>query len=164
MAYQEVYNQGGKAMEENVLQRLARSSSDKVIAGVCGGLGEHTGVPAWTWRLMFVFAFICFGTGALLYILMWIFMPAAAASPAAGTEPRQASWLQQISRSERDKKIAGICGGLGEHSEVPSWTWRVIFTALAFCYCFGVLAYILLWIFMPRAGSLTPADRNAPMA
>ncbi len=139
-------------MEQNMLQRLARSSSDKVIAGVCGGLGEHTGVPAWTWRLLFVFAFICFGTGALLYILMWIFMP-----PASASGPAQAphnSWLSEFRRSEKDRRIAGICGGLGEHSDVPSWTWRVIFVTLAFFYCFGVLAYILLWIFVPRSADL----------
>lgn len=72
--------------------------------------------------------------------------------------------LQRLARSNSDKVIAGVCGGLGEHTGVPAWSWRVIFTALAFCYCFGVLAYILLWIFMPRAGSLTPADRTAPVA
>lgn len=135
-------------MEQNMLQRLARSSSDKVIAGVCGGLGEHTGVPAWTWRLIFTFAFICFGTGALLYILMWIFMPRDAALPAG--EVKQDNWLNKVSRSQKDRVIAGVCGGLGEHSDVPSWVWRVIFVALAFFYCFGFPAYILLWIFLPK--------------
>jgi phage shock protein C len=59
----------------NWLQNFTRSREDRWIGGVCGGLGEHTPVPSWTWRLMFTFfLFIC-GTGLLLYILLWIFAP-----------------------------------------------------------------------------------------
>ena len=146
-------NKGGLTMTENTLHRLAKSNSDRIIGGVCGGLGQHTSIPAWTWRLLFLFAFICFGTGALLYILMWIFMPAAAAA-APGEAPKN-TWLHTITRSETDRKLGGVCGGLGEHSDIPSWTWRVIFVTLAFFYCVGVPVYILLWIFIPKATSGT---------
>jgi phage shock protein PspC (stress-responsive transcriptional regulator) len=61
--------------EQNWLQNLTKSQKDKWIGGVCGGLGEHTPVPSWTWRLLFtLFLFLC-GTGLLLYILLWIFVP-----------------------------------------------------------------------------------------
>lgn len=66
----------GKQMtEKNWLQTLSRSRTDKWIGGVCGGFGEHTPIPAWCWRLLFVFLFLFFGTGLILYILLWIFMP-----------------------------------------------------------------------------------------
>jgi phage shock protein PspC (stress-responsive transcriptional regulator) len=42
---------------------------------VCGGLGEHTPVPSWTWRLLFALLFLFYGTGLLIYILLWIFVP-----------------------------------------------------------------------------------------
>ena len=61
--------------EKNWLQTFTRSSSDYWIGGVCGGLGEHTTVPSWTWRLIFVLLLIFCGTGLLIYILMWIFVP-----------------------------------------------------------------------------------------
>jgi phage shock protein C len=61
--------------KENWLQNLTKSASDKWIGGVCGGLGESSTIPSWAWRLLFVILFICFGTGILLYILLWIFVP-----------------------------------------------------------------------------------------
>ncbi|HQK99633.1 MAG TPA: PspC domain-containing protein [Smithellaceae bacterium] len=60
---------------DNWLTRFTLSDRDRWIGGVCGGLGEHTPVPSWSWRLLFVLFFIFFGTGLLVYILMWIFVP-----------------------------------------------------------------------------------------
>lgn len=60
-------------------QRIAlrRSHSDRMLAGVCGGLGEFFGIsPAW-FRLAFLIALIPGGVpGIGLYILMWLIIPA----------------------------------------------------------------------------------------
>jgi phage shock protein C len=57
------------------VQRLRRSRSDRWIGGVCGGVAAITGIDAWVWRLMVTLLFLFGGTGALLYILLWIFVP-----------------------------------------------------------------------------------------
>ncbi|MGH7817249.1 MAG: PspC domain-containing protein [Candidatus Binatia bacterium] len=36
------------------VRNLKKSSTDKIIAGVCGGFGEHTPIPAWLWRASFL--------------------------------------------------------------------------------------------------------------
>ena len=59
----------------SALQRLHRSSRDKWIGGVCGGLGEMTRIPAWSWRILFILALLLHGIGLVLYVLMWIFVP-----------------------------------------------------------------------------------------
>ncbi len=69
-------SEGNLMTEENWLHNLTKSDSDKWIGGVCGGLGESSPIPAWAWRLLFVTLLVCFGTGILLYILLWIFIPA----------------------------------------------------------------------------------------
>jgi phage shock protein PspC (stress-responsive transcriptional regulator) len=58
---------------------LKKSKKDKLLGGVCGGLGEHTPLPSWLWRVLFLVAFFAFGSGLLVYILLWIFMPPASA-------------------------------------------------------------------------------------
>jgi len=62
--------------------------------------------------------------------------------------------LQKLSRSSRDRWIGGVCGGLGEHTEVPSWAWRVAFCAGTFFYGVGLILYVLLWVFMPPEENL----------
>ncbi|HEY9087835.1 MAG TPA: PspC domain-containing protein [Anaerolineaceae bacterium] len=55
---------------------LRRSRSDRVLAGVCGGLGRFFGIsPTW-FRIGFLIAFLPGGVpGILLYVLMWLIMP-----------------------------------------------------------------------------------------
>lgn len=59
----------------NVLNQLRRSRSDCVLGGVCGGLGRYTGMPSWSWRVLFCLSVLCFGFGVLLYCLLWLFIP-----------------------------------------------------------------------------------------
>lgn len=72
--------------------RLVRSRTDRMIAGVCGGLGAYLGVDS-TWvRLFFVFlALITNGAGILLYIVLAILMPEAEAAPGSPAQPMQAA-------------------------------------------------------------------------
>lgn len=59
-------------------------------------------------------------------------------------------WLHNFTKSDTDRWIGGVCGGLGEHTPVPSWVWRLLFTLLVMCFGTGLLIYVLLWIFVPR--------------
>lgn len=64
----------------STLSRLHRSLTDRWFGGVCGGLGELTGIPAWSWRILFVLTTFLHGLGALMYILLWIFVPVQVAA------------------------------------------------------------------------------------
>ena len=57
-------------------QQLRRSHNDRMIAGVCGGLGEFFGLsPIW-FRIAFLIALIPGGVpGMLLYLIMWVIVP-----------------------------------------------------------------------------------------
>ena len=57
---------------------LRRSRNDRILAGVCGGLGEFFGIsPIW-FRLAFLIALIPGGVpGILAYLILWIIMPSA---------------------------------------------------------------------------------------
>jgi phage shock protein PspC (stress-responsive transcriptional regulator) len=56
-----------------------------------------------------------------------------------------------LKKSVLDKKIAGVCGGFGEYTSLPSWMWRVMFVVSLFVCGLGVITYIVLWIAMPAA-------------
>jgi phage shock protein C len=58
------------------LNAFRRSATDRWIGGVCGGLARLTGIESWAWRLIFTVLLLFGGTGGLLYILLWFFVPA----------------------------------------------------------------------------------------
>lgn len=55
--------------------RLMRDSSDKVLTGVCSGLGRHTGIDPILFRIGFIALIFAGGTGVLLYIALAVLMP-----------------------------------------------------------------------------------------
>jgi phage shock protein C len=57
------------------INRVRLSATDKWVAGVCGGIGAATGVESWIWRLIFVLGLLAGGFTAVLYIVLWIFVP-----------------------------------------------------------------------------------------
>ncbi|EAF3072539.1 PspC domain-containing protein [Listeria monocytogenes serotype 1/2a] len=59
------------------MKKLYRSSSQKMIAGVCGGLAEYFGIEVTIIRLLWAGAVLFFGTGILLYIIAAIIIPKA---------------------------------------------------------------------------------------
>jgi phage shock protein PspC (stress-responsive transcriptional regulator) len=59
----------------DAFNRLRRSRADRWIGGVCGGVAAATGVESWIWRLILVALALFGGTGVLLYVLLWIFVP-----------------------------------------------------------------------------------------
>jgi len=55
---------------------LRRSRSNRMLAGVCGGLAEFFGISAFWFRLAMFIAFIPGGVpGILVYLLLWIMIP-----------------------------------------------------------------------------------------
>jgi len=57
------------------IKRLYRSGNDKILGGVCGGIGEYMGVDPVLVRLLWVVFAFAFGGGILAYIIAWIIIP-----------------------------------------------------------------------------------------
>lgn len=81
----------------------------------------------------------------------------APTGPAAG--PRSASAYRPLVRRRSARAVAGVAGGVADHLGVPVFWVRAVSTALAALGGVGLLAYGLLWVFVPQA----PPDAE-PMA
>jgi len=63
-------------MSENQKKPLRRSRRNRVVAGVCGGLGEFFGISAFWFRLAIILTLLPGGVpGLLIYLLLWIIIP-----------------------------------------------------------------------------------------
>jgi phage shock protein PspC (stress-responsive transcriptional regulator) len=55
--------------------RLTRATDDKIVSGLCGGLGRHFGLDPIVFRIAFVVLALAGGSGLLLYLLGWALIP-----------------------------------------------------------------------------------------
>jgi phage shock protein PspC (stress-responsive transcriptional regulator) len=90
--------------------QLRRSRTDKILGGVNGGLADYTGIDALLWRVGFVALTLAGGAGIVVYLLLWLLMPAG---PPAGADAGAPS-----ARRERPP--------LGPRSPVPGITIAVL--------------------------------------
>ncbi|HWR98731.1 MAG TPA: PspC domain-containing protein [Candidatus Methanoperedens sp.] len=64
------------------MRKMRKIPEKKWIGGVCAGIAYGLGLPAWGVRLLLTLSVLGLGFGVLLYVLLWIFMPAWDATPA----------------------------------------------------------------------------------
>ena len=67
--------QGDQKMSNN--KRLYRDPENKVLGGVCGGLGWYFNADPVLFRIVFIIIFLVFGSGLLVYLIMWLITPQA---------------------------------------------------------------------------------------
>jgi phage shock protein PspC (stress-responsive transcriptional regulator) len=62
-------------------KRLHRSRTEKMVAGVCGGLAQYFNIDPTIVRLLWVVITIMGGAGILLYVVLWIIVPLEPPAP-----------------------------------------------------------------------------------
>jgi len=58
-------------------KRLYRDPDNRVLGGVCGGIGQYFKIDPLIVRILFLVVFFGFGIGLLIYIILWIVVPEA---------------------------------------------------------------------------------------
>lgn len=53
---------------------------------------------------------------------------------------------KRLYRSQTDKRIAGVCGGLAEYFDIDPSIVRIIFLALILLWGWGIILYVIFWI------------------
>jgi phage shock protein C len=69
--------------------RLLRSQQDRILGGVCGGLGKYLNIDVILVRLFFIVFTLVGGIGPLVYIILWIVVPSEETVYGNGTSPYQ---------------------------------------------------------------------------
>ena len=81
------------------MKRLYRSESDRMVAGVCGGVAAYLGVDPTIVRVLFV-VFALWGAGTLLYLAMWLIVPTES-KLAAGANENVRTGVEEMRTSAR---------------------------------------------------------------
>jgi len=152
--------QYGDAAPRWTQRRLFRIPAEQKLAGVCAGIADYLDVDVTLVRALWVALSIVPGAvvgGVIAYVLAWIVMPEGATTRAATG--------RRLTRSARDVKIAGICGGLADYFGVDATPIRVLWIVLSVlpgAIIGGLLAYLAAWLIVPKAG--VPVSQHQPHA
>jgi len=98
-----VYNSGNNKYKNKYMNNktLHRSQTDKILAGVCGGLAEYFEVDSTIIRLLFILIVALGGSGLLVYLILWLIMPKNVGETAVINEQRVKEFANEI----KDKAI-----------------------------------------------------------
>lgn len=58
--------------------------------------------------------------------------------------------LGVLRRSRSDRWLGGVCGGLARAYGLESWVWRLVFALFVLTFGFGIVIYLLMWVFVPE--------------
>ncbi|MDQ2772765.1 MAG: PspC domain-containing protein, partial [Bacteroidota bacterium] len=154
-------------------KRLYRDMANRKVAGVAAGIAQYFAVnPLWI-RLAFVFG-ACFspainiwsrhnmrvdfgGWVVLAYVGLWILLPKRYDAPAHPEALLSTGPLagRRLFRDTGTGKVAGVAAGLAAYFSIDVTLMRVILLAGLFAGGFTFLLYIILWIVLPEAKTVS---------
>ncbi len=136
-----------KSSATSASKKLVRDQSNKILGGVCSGLAHYFEIdPVWP-RLIFALLTFGYGGGLIIYIILWIALPVEALEEEAG--------VKKMYRNPESKVLGGVAGGIAAFFGSDKVLIRILFVILAFFGGFGIILYVILWISIPEAKTIT---------
>lgn len=130
---------------------------DGYIGGVAGGLAHRLGVSATLVRLLWLAAVLCFGTGLLIYAVMWWVVPHEERLPLEPTIWRRSglNYHPPLQRTAVDRKFLGVCGGVARRWDLDPSLVRLVALSLL-----GMSAGVVLVAYLVAAAVLPGPDSD----
>jgi phage shock protein PspC (stress-responsive transcriptional regulator) len=129
-------------------KKFERDQQRKILGGVCAGIANYMNVDPLLIRLLFaVFAFAV-GFAVLVYIILWIVIPGS-------YELAEVDVAKKMYRDPDNKVLGGVSGGVSSYFNIDIIAVRVLFIVLTVTGGLGIFLYIILWVILPEAKTLT---------
>lgn len=133
------------ATKKETFKKLFRSETNRVLAGVAGGLGEYFQIDPTIIRLIFVLLAVFGGGGVLVYIILWILIPSENNTEKNSEETIKNNAEELKSRAETFAR--GFKGMSVEHK--PRNWFGIIIVVLGLLFLFENLGFLRFRLFWP---------------
>lgn len=127
---------------------LSRDQRRKILGGVCSGIANYMNVDAVWIRLFFALLAFAYGFTFFVYIVMWIVVPGS-------YELEEPEVEKKLFRDSDRKVIGGVAGGVAAYLGIDIIIVRVLFVVFTIAGGLGVFIYIVMWVILPEAKTLT---------
>ncbi|MBO9541015.1 PspC domain-containing protein [bacterium] len=123
-------------------RRLYRSTNDRIVAGLCGGLADYMRVDvAWVRLVLVLSVLLGMGAPIFFYLIAWLVIP-------SNPQPSDLS-PNRLHRSNRERMIAGVCGGLAETYHLDPTLVRLGMALLLIACGVAIPLYLAAWFLLP---------------
>jgi phage shock protein PspC (stress-responsive transcriptional regulator) len=130
-------------------KKLYRDERRKVLGGVCAGLAHYFNIdPVWPRLLFALLVFGSYGGLLILYIILWIVLPVS-------TDLEEEPTVKKMFRDSERKVVGGVAAGVAAFFGADITLIRVLFVGLTFLGGLGLILYVILWIALPEAKTIT---------
>ncbi|MEG0948324.1 MAG: PspC domain-containing protein [Bacteroidales bacterium] len=127
-------------------KRLFRDPDDKIIAGVCSGLGIYFHVEPWIFRALFVITFLLgFGAPILIYVVLWIVIPEASTVAQKLQMRGEEANVENIRQAINEGEVAGTNIPKRRNALSEILGFIVKFVAVIAGSCLGLVALMILF-------------------
>ncbi|MCF8254342.1 MAG: PspC domain-containing protein [Bacteroidia bacterium] len=132
-------------------RKLRRHPSDQTLGGVCSGLGSFFDVDPVIVRVLFVLLLVIYGSGVLLYLVLWAVLPEARGEEAEYMRMQKENRSKRLYRDSDSRVIGGVATGLSYYFGIDRAWIRLAFVITIFFFGTGFWLYIVLWLIVPKA-------------
>ena len=148
-------NEKKRVKRKKVQKKLYRDSKHKLLGGVAAGIANYFSIdPLWI-RLLFIVLvfdiFLTFSISSLAiigYIVMWIVLPES-------DKLREDKKTKKMYRNPDDRVLGGVASGVAAYFGADAVIIRLLFVLTIFLGGTGLIVYIILWIILPEASTIT---------
>ncbi len=152
---EEAYSGGSAESYSPQSKKLCRDERRKILGGVLSGIAHYFSVdPLWI-RLIFIVLFFgvwfvpsMFVLLSIAYIVLWIVVPGS-------YELEEEKKIKKMYRNPDDKVLGGVASGVAMYFGIDVVIVRLLFVVLLFFGGTGLILYIILWIILPEARTIT---------
>lgn len=123
--------------------KLKRNNNDRIIAGVASGLAEYFKIDPLITRILLASLMFVGGFGFFFYLVCWIAMPKSFMNESFNRK--------KFYRDSDEKIIVGVCKGIANYLSINVIYVRILFLAMIFIGGWGLILYLILWIFSRSA-------------
>ncbi len=122
-----------KTSETPAVSSLYRSTTNRMIGGVAGGLGEYLNIDPTIIRIGFILLTLLNGIGIVIYLVMWLLIPTKSQ---ASQEPnnRMKSNLEEI--KDRARTVTHSLGLNKSSAENSRFWWAILIISVGFFFLF----------------------------
>jgi len=132
------------------MKNLHISTDEKILIGICAGIGESFGISANIVRGAFLLSLLFGFSGFFIYLVLAVILPKGDKESEEINISEEEEEKTSIRRSWEKRMLVGVCGGFANYFGWDVSLIRIGFVTMTFAGGIGIFLYLFFWFIFPN--------------